>query len=202
LLASGPFLYAIQRGQWSPLILTACLIPAWGFVAAVKPTVGLGAFAYRPTRIALIGAGALTLLSLLVLPRWPLDWLTVIGEQRHMRSPLLLPGGFLLGLALLKWRLPEARLLFVLSAVPQTIVPYELLPLAVIPRTRREVLLIAVAWMLVYILKVLDNRAPLISQAMIPADYFPVRWWAMLLFGYLPMLVLVLLRPNRSAVTP
>ncbi len=200
LLASGPFLYAVQRGQWSPLILAACLIPMWGFVAAVKPTIGLGAIAYRPTRAALIGAGTLTLLSLLVLPRWPLDWLAAVGEQRHLRAPLMLPGGILIAAALLRWRRPEARLLLVLAAVPQTIVPYELVPLAVVPRTRREILVIAVAWMAVYLLKVVNNPAPLVSQVSLPADYFPYRWWAMLVFGYLPVLALILRRPNVGEV--
>lgn len=200
LLVSGPFLYAIVRGQWSPLVLAACLIPAWGFVVAVKPTVGLGAIAYYPTRVALIGAGTITLISLMVLPRWPLDWIAAIGEQRHLRMPLLLPGGILLATALLRWRRPEARLLLVLAAVPQTVVPYELVPLALVPRTRREILLIAVAWVAVYFLKVVNNPAPHVSHAALPADYYPYRWWAMLVFGYLPILALILRRPNIGEV--
>ena len=196
LLISGPFLYSLQRGQWSPLILAACLIPAWGCVAAIKPTIGAAAIAYRPTRVGIVGAVALMLVSLLVLPRWPMDWLVTAAENRHLRVPLLLPGGFLLAGAILRWRRPETRLFLVLASVPQTIVPYELLPLAVVPRTRREVLFVAIAWALVYFLKVADNPVPLLSQADLPEDYFPYRWWAMLLFGYLPILAIILRRPN------
>jgi hypothetical protein len=199
LFVSGPFLYAIQRGQWSPLILAACLIPAWGIVAAAKPTVGLAAILYRPSRVAVAGAVALTMLSLFVMPRWPLEWLAALSEQRHLRVPLLLPGGFLIALVLLRWRRPEARLLLLLAAVPQTVVPYELVPLAVVPRTRREVLLVTVAWLAVYLLTVVINPAPLLSHASVPPDYQPHRWWSMLAFGYLPILALILRRPNVSA---
>lgn len=201
LFASGPFLYAIQRGQWSPLILAACLIPAWGIVAAAKPTVGLAAILYRPSRVAVVGATALTLLSLLVMPRWPLDWLAALSEQRHLRVPLLLPGGLLIALVLLRWRRPEARLLFILAVVPQTVVPYELVPLAVVPRTRREALLVAAAWLAAYLLMVVIDPAPLLSHSSVTPDYRPHRWWAMLAFGYLPILGLILRRRNVSAAS-
>jgi hypothetical protein len=201
LLVSGPFLYAIQRGQWSPLLLAACLIPVWGIVVAAKPSVGLAALLYRPTRAAVVGVVALTLLSVLVMPSWPLDWVTALSQQRHHRIPLLLPGGFLIALVLLRWRRPEARLLFILAAVPQTVALYELVPLAVVPRTRREVLLVLVAWMAVYLLRVVIDPAPLLGYAALPADYRPHRWWAMLAFGYLPILGIILRRPNASAAS-
>ena len=200
LLVSGPFLYAIQRGQWSPLILAACLIPAWGVVVAAKPSVGLAAILYRPSRVALAGAAGLALVSLVVMPAWPLDWLAALSQQRNLRVPLLLPGGFLIALSLLRWRRPEARLLIALAAVPQTVVPYELVPLAVVPRTRREVLLVVAAWLAVYLLVVVIDPAPLVSDPSIQAaTYRPHRWWAMLAFGYLPILAILLRRPNSSA---
>ena len=198
LLATGPFLYAIQRGQWSPLILVACLIPSWGMVAAAKPTAGLAAILYRPSRAAVLGAVVLTLLSLLVMPRWPLDWLAAVSEQRHLRAPLLLPGGFLIALALLRWRRPEARLLLLLAAVPQTVVPYELVPLAVVPRTRGEVLLVVAAWTAVYLMMIVIDPAPLPRHELIPADYRPRGWWALLVFGYLPILGIILRRGNAT----
>jgi hypothetical protein len=198
LLATGPFLYAIQRGQWSPLILAACLIPAWGIIAAAKPTAGLAAILYRPSRTAVLGAVLLTLLSLLVMPRWPLDWLAAVSEQRHLRAPLLLPGGFLIGLVLLRWRRPEARLLLLLAAVPQTVVPYELVPLAVVPHTRREVLLVVATWTAVYLMMIVIDPAPLARHELIPADYRPHGWWVMLVFGYLPILGIILRRGNAA----
>ena len=201
LLASGPFLYAIQRGQWSPLVLAACLIPAWGIVAAGKPTIGLAAILYRPSRVAVMGVAALTLLAFLIMPRWPVEWVAALSEQRHIRVPLLLPGGFLIALVLLRWRRPEARLLFILAAVPQTVVPYELVPLAVVPRTRREALLVAAAWLAVYLLIVVIDPAPLLNNASVAPNYRPHRWWVMLTLGYLPVLGLILRRPNTSSAS-
>jgi hypothetical protein len=56
----------------------------------------------------------------------------------------LLPGGFLVLLALLRWRRPEARLLVALSLAPQTMSGYELVPImAVLPAARWEALLLA-----------------------------------------------------------
>jgi hypothetical protein len=197
LLASGPFLYAVQRGQWAPLVLTACLIPAWSVVVlSAKPSVGLGPLLYRPTRLAVLGTASLFLVSLFVLPRWPLDWADAMAGQRHLRIPLLLPGGFLLGLAILRWKTPEARLLLMLAAVPQTVGLYELVPLAVVPKSRRESLLVVVAWMGAYLIRVAFNPLPLIGYAHIEPNYSPPRWWAILLLGYLPILILILRRPN------
>jgi hypothetical protein len=196
LIASGPFLYAIERGQWSPLVLAACLIPAWGIVAAAKPTIGLAAFAYRPTRVAFIGIAALVLLSLLALPHWPLDWLEATRRSHHLRPPILLPAGFMFALAALRWRRPEARLFLVLACVPQTGVPYELVPLAIVPESLRERLVVAVNWMIVYWLFVAIGAGQLYGQAdgKILAYLTLGRWPVMLVFGYLPILLMILFR--------
>ena len=37
-----------------------------------------------------------------------------------------------------------------------------------------------------------------VGQASLPADYFPHLWWPMLALGYLPILALILRRPNVS----
>jgi len=119
-----------------------------------------------------------------------------MATQRHLRVPLLLPGGFLLALALLRWRRPEARLFLALVAVPQTVGLYELVPLAVVPSDRRESLVVAVAWMGAYLIRVAFNPLPLIGYTHILPTYTPPRWWAILLLGYVPILVLILRRPN------
>jgi hypothetical protein len=198
LILSGPFIYAIQRGQWSPLILAACFIPAWGIVAAAKPTVGFAAVVYRPTRIAFIGIAVLGLLSLLVLPHWPLDWLEATRRNHHLRPPVLLPAGFMLALALLRWRRPEARLFLVLACVPQTGVPYELVPLAIVPETLRGRLVVAVNWMVVYWFMVATGTGQLFGQAdgKMLAQLTLSRWPVMLVFGWLPILLMILFRPR------
>jgi hypothetical protein len=201
-IVTGPFLYALYRGQWSPVILAACLVPAVGAVVAVKPTVGLGAWIYRPSRVALVGAVILTVLSLAVLPRWPLDWLASLRGMRHFRNPVLLPWGWVLALTALRWRRPEARLLGWLAVVPQTIVPYELVPLAVVPRTLRESILVAIGWNLAYFYRVVLNPFPLSGYGDLGTYYFPFNWWAELAFGYLPAMLIILRRPNTPADSP
>jgi hypothetical protein len=198
LLLTGPFLYALYRGQWSPVILAACFIPAVGAVVAVKPTVGIGAWLYRPSRAAVVWAVVLTAASLVVLPRWPLDWFAAVHTMRHFRSPLLLPWGFVLAFAALKWRRPEARLFLLLCIVPQTVVPYELVPLAVVPRNLREALIVGLGWNLAYLFRVILNPVKLATYAGVGPNYFPFNWWAELVFGYLPVLVLILCRSNAT----
>jgi hypothetical protein len=199
LLLSCPFIYALDRGQWSPVILAACFVPALGAVLAVKPTVAAAAWVYRPSRVALIGAGVLALASLAVLPSWPLDWLDSLRAMRHFRSPVLLPWGFVLLLAALKWRRAEARLFLLLAIVPQTVVPYELVPLAVVPETRRETLIVALAWNIAYLIRVGLNPVPPLTYANVGPHYVPDHWGAELAFGYLPILLLILRRPNSAA---
>jgi hypothetical protein len=198
LLLTGPFLYAVYRGQWSPVVLAACFVPALGAVVAVKPTVGLGAWLYRPSRVALLGAAVLVAVSLVVLPRWPLDWLGSLHTMHHFRSPLLLPWGFVLALAAAKYRRPEARLFLLLSIAPQTVVPYELVPLAVLPGNLREALIVGLGWNLAYLFGVTLNPFKLGSYAGLSPTYQPHNWWAELAFGYLPALVMLLRRPNSA----
>ena len=58
-LCSLPFLFAVQRGQWVPLLLLVALAPspATGLLLTIKPNVSLPLIAARlPPRAALLGA--------------------------------------------------------------------------------------------------------------------------------------------------
>jgi len=140
--ASSSFVMAASLGQLSPLLMTMALLPAAGFLAVAKPNLGLALFAFRPSRQAVIGSVLIMVLSLVLLPTWPRDWLQSlridVGNLRVHRIPLLAPGGFLLGTALLAWRRAEARLVLALSVVPQALFFYDQLPLWLVPRTRGE----------------------------------------------------------------
>lgn len=198
LLLAAPFFYAVYRVQWSPLILAGCFLPVLASVMAVKPTVGLAAWVYRPSRVAVFASALLVVISLAILPRWPIEWLGTFNGVLHFRSPILLPWGWILVLVVFRWRRPEARLFAILAVAPQTIAPYELLPLAVVPATLRESLVMAVGWDLAYYFRVTLNQSPLPSHAAVTPNYFPGNWWAELVFGYLPALFLILRRPNSS----
>jgi len=193
-LLSGTYLYAMRYGQTTPLIVAAGLLPAWGFLLSVKPNIGLALWAARPTRQAIVGGAALLVLGLLVLPTWPRDWLQALQQQNtHLVPPVLRPFGWLLLLAVLRWRTPEGRLLLALAVIPQNTLPHELVPLALIPINLVEMgIYVAGSWLALAVtartLQQVDTIAALATNI----------WPALLCAGYLPMLWLVLRRQRQE----
>ena len=139
---SAPFIHAIVLDQWSPLLTGAALIPWAGFVLACKPNIGLALFAAFPGWRAAASAATLTAVSLAIWPGWPVEWRTALTGAPNSLSLVALPGGVLLLFAALRWRTHEGRLLLALAVVPHTTLPYEAVPLFLIPRTWTE------AWIL------------------------------------------------------
>ena len=138
---SASFVAATLLMQFSPLLMTAAFPPSLGFVATIKPNVGLPILAYRPTWRAFIGCAAFVVLSLAIFPRWPFGWLESIRHDTRVGAhaiPLLQFGGFLLALAALRWRLRAGRLLLAMSVIPQQLFFYDQLPLWLVPRTRQQ----------------------------------------------------------------
>jgi hypothetical protein len=140
-------------GQWSTLMMAAALMPPLSWLAAAKPTVGLAAFAFRPNRYAIIGGAVLLAISFAVLPTWLGDWMTVLRhEPSHRYMPLLmLRGGPILLLALLRWRTPEGRFLAVIACVPQVLTFYSAFPLMLAARTRLEALSLSTASVIAWV---------------------------------------------------
>ena len=134
LFLSAPFWVAAAVAQWSPLILAAALLPGLEWLMSCKPNLGAALFLARPTWRSVILGGAFLLLSWVVLPGWPLDWLEVgRGLEGHPPPALILPFGPLLLLALLRWREENGRLLLGLALFPQLIFFYDQLPLWLLP---------------------------------------------------------------------
>ncbi len=192
MLASAPFVMAINLGQWSPLVAVAALEPSLGALATLKPNIGLAAFAYRPSRRMVAGSVIVLLLSLVALPRWPVEWLYAVRSLPGHPAPILvLRGlGLVLLVAALRWRTPEGRLLLVSACVPQLLLFADQLPLLLVARTRGELVVLTacgqvgfIAWFLtlhdgdLYVLK----AAPYV-----------------LLSVFVPALVTVLRRPARQ----
>jgi hypothetical protein len=200
LLASGPFLYALQRGQWGPLLVAMAFFPLLGTVAAAKPSIGLATFAYRPSRTALLGVGTLGLLSLLIMPTWPARWLAELRDARHFLAPITLPGGFLLLLGIIRWRAPEGRLIAVLGCVPQTPALYELFPLALVPQTWRRALVLTICFNVLYLVTIALHPRPPALPSGIAADFHAPYWLRSLVLGYLPALAMALLPPRQKEV--
>jgi hypothetical protein len=166
LFLSTPFLMAVSLGQWSPLLTAAALSPALGFLTATKPNLGLAALAYRPSWRALLGAAVFGIVSLIVLPRWPIDWLHNVASRPEKFIPLVRTGGFVLLLAAIRWRTAEARLFLVLACVPQNLLFYDQLPLWLIPRTLRQSLVMSIGSGLLFLLW---------HQRLQPGEYYMVK---------------------------
>jgi len=196
LLGAG-FLNALVLNQWSPLLTAGAVLPWLAVTWIAKPSIGLALFlAYPSRRAAWLGAGLLAV-SLAALPGWPAHWLSAL-RGAFQTSPILQPGGFLLLLALLRWRRAEGRLLAALACVPQTIGLYETVPLFLITRTRWEGyglagLSLLAAFIQAWALPRLGQPLPVLLLA---------RWPILLLLVYLPALLLVLRLPAVAPAGP
>jgi hypothetical protein len=79
----------------------------------------------------------------MVRPPWLSEWYPTLTDLTHLRAPIQFWGGPLVLLALLRWRLPEARLLVALACVPQSMFLYEVLPLFLLVKRVEEGALLA-----------------------------------------------------------
>ncbi len=193
-LAGGQMFFALHSVQWTPLFAAAVLVPALRVLWAVKPTSGAPLIvAYPDLRVA-IGAAVLVTLAFAVDPDWISSWLAAAGAAPH-RPALLRPGGALLLLALLRWRLPEARQLAAFACVPLSPHLYEAVPLMLVARTRRELLVLA-------LFGTFGLAAGAFTPPSIGPDHGPIPWYVVLLAAYLPALAVVLRHPNVTPVSP
>jgi len=194
-LFSGALLDALTQGAMTPVLLAAAVLPAIAPLLVLKPTIGAVLWTWRPSRWAVVGGLAVVAISLLLSPGWPGEWREAVRGAPH-RSPVLRPGGFLLLLAWLRWRTPEGRLLGLLALVPQTVGAYEVLPLFLLARSRREGWLLAVLTFGAMEIKALiGSGATLETRAV-------AEWPAYLFAVWLPALILVLIRPGATPDEP
>ena len=199
-IASAPLVYGALGGQVVPLVVAAILLPSLGWLAPMKYTLATAGFAYNLSKRFALLAAAVVVVSIVIWPWWPLQWYHELGDTNggpFYHIPLLLPGGFVLLGALLKWRRPDARLLLVMACIPQTMLFYDQLPLLVLARNRTQALTMTVASygapaLAIALHGVSANRAQLFA------------WNAPIIFCcyYLPALAIVLLRPNAEDESP
>lgn len=195
---SVPFMVTVELGQWSSILAAAFFLPWLAAIGVAKPNFGLalgGAAEHGTTWIALVaGAAVLLGVSWYLQPGWHDTWLSNLRDAPHFTSPVRRPFGFLLLLALLRWRRADARWLVGLSLVPQAPSFYDPLLLAVICTTTRESLMFAVSTFLLFFYVGFNTPQP---------DY---RAWgelvgnAVVWICYLPALVMVLLRRNEGTM--
>ncbi len=180
-----PFWNAFGWAQWSPLITAAVLLPALVPLALAKPSVGLAAFAARPTKRGLAACLVVLAISLIILPSWPWDWRAGLSRHGNFVPLLALPFGPLLGLAALRARTDwRARLLLAMAIVPQN--SYDLVPLWLIPEGRNASTSLAVLSWLAYF-------------GTLAAPRLGLQWPVVCI--YLPVLGIVLAPQVKRAIT-
>jgi hypothetical protein len=186
---SYPYWAGILTAQWIPLIMAGTflwwLTPAW----MAKPQIGLPTALTFFNRKNIVLCTIVALISLAVLPHWISFWLSQIGRYSRFIPLTVLPGP-LLALALLRFRSQDARLLFFTACMPQRWF-YDGFILWLIPKTRREIVFTAgLSWI------------PGIWRWFHPPHSFTQvgRW--MVLWMYLPMLAVILLRCSDREPAP
>jgi len=193
---SAGFFWAIVSGQIAPLMAVGCLLPAFQVLAVAKPNVGLAIFAYRPSRWAIVGGVVGTIIGLAFVPTWLQDWRSALASDPGVHLiPLLAPGGFLVLAAILRWRRPEARLLLTLACVPQSLAFYDAFPLLLIPKTFRQSLVLAFCTQMANLFATKAMTSDLDPPALFRA-IAPFAVWGC----YIPVVVLILTRPNEGRV--
>jgi hypothetical protein len=190
MLAGGQMFAAVGSVQWTPLFAAGLLLPALRWLWSAKPTTAAVLFAAIPDRRVIFG-GILTLAAaFLIWPGWIHGWLAAAATAPH-RPAILRPAGFLLLLGLLRWRRAEGRQLAAIALVPLGPYIYEGLPLLLFARTRRELLLLTCCGTMGLLAGLLIMREG-------GPGHNPIDWLIVLFSCYLPALLMVLRRPNRT----
>jgi hypothetical protein len=145
--------------------------------------------------MAILGVSVFLILSLVILPSWPRDWWMAWPlDNTRWVPPILRPFGFLLLLAALRWRSPEGRLILALAFIPQSTLPHELVPLALIPGNLLEMGIYVVgSWIAV------ASAAGLLHLSHGGAGWTGTSWPVTLSAVYLPMLYLALRRQTSGS---
>jgi hypothetical protein len=198
MFASLAFLTSVQLAQWS-ILMTAMLFMPWLAVfAAVKPQSALPVLLSSTSSVSIkaatIGAVLLFAASLLLLPGWPGEWWTLVWGAQQFRAPIVRLGGVFIALVLLRWRRPEAWLVFLTALVPQSWAWYNVLVLLAIPVTYREACVLSVV-------SSIGALAAAYFTAGTSSPKFDPMWGAaMVAFAYLPATIAVLRRPNTREI--
>jgi hypothetical protein len=180
-----PYWAGFLTAQWSTLIAASAFFPILLPATMMKPQVGLPVFLTRMTRRGLLACILLFGLSLIVMPQWPRLWLAQAPNYQHFIPLLVFPGPLLL-LALLRYRDRDAWLLLLAALMPQRWF-FDSFILWLIPKSRHQILpTLLFSW-----------GAGIWRWYHLPASFAEVGRVAVI-FIYLPMLAVVLFRPQPS----
>ena len=197
LFPSVAFITSAQLSQWSILFTAAAFIPAISFFGVVKPQSSIPVIARDTSSRSLVFAAVGTIvlggISFLLLPTWPRDWWALIRTSDHFSPPIARYAGPLIALVLLKWKRPEAWLVFIAACFPQTWYPYNSLVLLIVAATYREASMLSListaGWVAAALLVSGPSRSPEVRAAGEAALIFAC---------FLPATIVVLTRKNVS----
>lgn len=187
-----PYWAGILTVQWSPIIAASAFFPLLLPVTMAKPQVGLPVLLTRLSRRGLLACALVLLATFAMMPRWPLHWLKQTPNYQYFLPLMLIPGPLLL-LALLQYRNRDALLLFFAALMPQRWF-FDSFILWLIPQSRREII-----WTVFF------SWGAGVWRWYHPPHSFNEVGRCAVLFLYLPMLVVVLLRkfaPQPANSTP
>jgi hypothetical protein len=194
IFVSLSFVTAVWLVQWS-MLWTAALFLAWLAVfTSVKPQAALPIVASSQSRAtpiaAVVGTLVLFAISLVMLPGWPVEWVRLISSSPYVSAPITRLGGFVVLLVLLRWRRPEAWLVFLLACMPQTPYPYNVLVLLALANTWREAGL----------LSIVSSLGSLVRQRASVHDLASLDVMAnmMVVSAFIPATLMILRRPNEG----
>jgi hypothetical protein len=194
LIVSASFIDSVLAAQWTIILTAALFLPLLGALAVVKPQNGLPVLAAgseKTFKAGLIGALVLIAASLVFLPSWPREWFAQINGSNPLRPPLFSLVGVFVALALLKWRRPEAWLLFLTACLPQTFMWYSALALLTIGATYREASFISLTSTVGFLLGNLAIYEKVAHLGLIA-------WTIYVASTFIPPLILILRRPNSG----
>lgn len=180
-----PYWDALVSVQWSPLIMAFAFLPACLPIILAKPHIALPVALTQLNRRGIALCMIVAAASLIVLPGWPLHWLSQIGSYQRFFPVLLVPGPLVL-LAMRHYREQDARLLALAALMPQRWI-YDSFILWLIPKRPREILVTALlSWL------------PWAWRSFFPFRTIEQVGVTVVICCYIPMLVTVLAR-RRAA---
>jgi hypothetical protein len=180
-----PYWAGLLTAQWVPLVMAGAFFPLLLPLTTAKPQVGVPVFLTHMTKRGVLACAVFVGVTFVVMPTWLKYWTAQAVRYEHFFPILIFPGPLLL-LALLRYRERAAQLLLLSAVMPQRWF-FDAFTLWLIPRSRREILFTAVfSW-----------GAGIWRWYHLPHSFHEAGRWAVI-FLYLPMLVVLLLRPRES----
>ena len=178
-----PYWAGLLNAQWSPLLMASASLPWLMPSVLAKPQIGLPIAITHLKRSGILLCGAVLLLTVLLIPSWPIQWEAHFHAYQHFTPILVLPGPFLV-LAFFRYRDRDAWLLLLASMMPQRWF-YDAFILWLIPKSRREIIWTAsLSW-----------GAGILRWYYMPQNIAQVGR-CVVIFFYLPLLMVILARKN------